>query len=574
MGELFRLNQRLKQILSLVDEHVFLSVKELSLLCNASEITIRRDLEALVGQKLIQRTHGGAVSLRPLPPENIPESSTLEESSAEYRYLFDRLDALITFSTTDQFRQLLPEKTNKRFLPVISEATPCDFSLSCVAVDDFAAGKAMGIWAGQYMKAQRTEEVFILDLTYHLPNTITRSHGFMVGIKEILPVARQVLTLNTHSRKEMAYQLAKDALSIDSRINVIFAINDQNALGALQACSELNLDPQKVMVIPFGCEGTTMLEMLHTSPFIKGGLAMFPEIVGKMCVDAVILACNHQVLPSKLVTPFMVLTKENLNRFYDKTENEWKIRPEAMGQLELPLTIEASHLERIPKRVGFLGAFVEHEWYKNLFAAMINYGGQLGIAFERIDTERSLRDEIELRRKEIAILAVELVQPGDVIFIDNGPIASYFAQGINQIKNITVITNAMQVLEILKNVPEITLMGIGGVLRRKSQTFVGPTAETTIKSLHIDKLFLMVSGVSITNGLTHTDISEVTIKQLMINSSRQVILLADHSCFQQKSLVQLAPIKSVHTLITDDALPASIRVELSTLGIQVMLATM
>ena len=574
MSKLYRLNERLKKILSLVDERGFLSVKELSLFCHASEITIRRDLDTLVGQNLIQRTHGGATTFRSHPPENNPEVSLIDDGQIAYRYLSERLDALITLSTTDQFRHLLSERTNRRSLPVISEATACAASLSCVTVDNFAAGKAMGLWAGQYMKAERTEQVYILDLTYHLPNTIARSQGFMEGMKEILPTAQQVLTLNTHSRKEMAYQLAKDALSIDPRINVIFAINDHNALGALQACSELQLDPQKVMVIPFGCEGTTMIELLHTSPYIKGGLAMFPEIVAKVCVDAVLLAINHHTLPPNLTTPFMILTNENLDRFYGKTDAGWQIQPEAMGELKLPLNIDVAKLEKIPSRIGLLGAFIEHEWYQNLFAAMMAYGGQLGIAFERIDTERSLRDEIDLRRKEIALLATEIVKPGDVIFIDNGPIASFFAQSISQIKDITVITNAMQVLEILKNIPEITLMGIGGVLRHKSQAFVGPTAEATIKSLHIDKLFLMVSGVSINYGLTHTDISEVTIKQLMINSSRQVILLADHSCFQQKSLVQLAPIKTVHTLITDDALPASIRVELSTLGIQVMLATM
>ena len=57
-------NSRHDQIVSLIDEHSFLTVSELSQLCDVSEMTIRRDLEQLHAQKRIQRTYGGAVSLR------------------------------------------------------------------------------------------------------------------------------------------------------------------------------------------------------------------------------------------------------------------------------------------------------------------------------------------------------------------------------------------------------------------------------------------------------------------------------------------------------------------------------
>ena len=84
----------------------------------------------------------------------------------------------------------------------------------------------------------------------------------------------------------------------------------------------------------------------------------------------------------------------------------------------------------------------------------------------------------------------------------------------------------------------------------------------------------MVSGVSKNFGLYHTNISEVTIKQLMIRAAREVILLADYSCFQQEALVQVAPISAIQKLITDDALPASTRLELGALGVTVILAAM
>ena len=93
-----------------------------------------------------------------------------------------------------------------------------------------------------------------------------------------------------------------------------------------------------------------------------------------------------------------------------------------------------------------------------------------------------------------------------------------------------------------------------------------------MRELRADKLFLMVTGISLGFGLSHTNISEVTIKQAMIRSAREVILLADHSAFGQESVIQVASPKVVHKLITDDALPASARLELTKLGIQIVLA--
>jgi DeoR family transcriptional regulator, fructose operon transcriptional repressor len=219
-------------------------------------------------------------------------------------------------------------------------------------------------------------------------------------------------------------------------------------------------------------------------------------------------------------------------------------------------------------------SFWEHEWYQNLCSSLIQYGKQFEIEVELIDMEQTIKDEIELRRREIASRAVEEIRQGEVVFIDAGPMASYLAEALSQMKGITVITNAMTVLDCLRQNTEITLVGTGGVLRMSSQAFVGPTAENTIREMRVDHLFLTVTGVSVNFGLSHTNISEVTIKQTMIRSARRVVLLADHSMFESESTIQVAPLDVVNCLITDDALPASARVRISQFGIQVIVAGM
>jgi DeoR/GlpR family transcriptional regulator of sugar metabolism len=570
-----RPNERWEKIISLLDENGYLSVKELSQVCAASEITIRRDLEALSEQKKVLRTHGGAASLKPHTPEPAPEPPSVGSPPPTTHFL-DRIDALILSTKTDRFRNLLPEKSTRRFLPIIAEATPFPNTLTCVAIDNYAAGRSVGQWAGAYARRVWHGEANILDLTYHLPNTLERSRGFFDGIREVIPGATQLFSLNTHSRRETAYQLTKDAITTDPRVNIIFAINDQSALGAIQACQDLQVAPGRLIVIPFGLEGSTMRNLLDRSPYCQGGLAMFPEVVGRMCVEAAVAAYQQRALPEHLITPYAVVEKEALANFYHKDGQDWKLRPEVLQNLPLPLPVHQKKQrgDNLPMRVGMVVSFLEHEWYKNLCASTKEYGRRFDIEIEFVDIEQSIKEEIELRRREIAHRAAREIEAGEVVFIDAGPMAAYLAEAVSTMKNLTVITNSMPVMECLKSTPQITLISTGGVLRYSSQAYVGPTAEHAISELRVDRLFLSVSGVSVNFGLSHTNVSEVTIKQAMMKSTRRVILLADHSMFESESTIQVAPLNVIHCLITDDALPASARVQISQMGIRVIVAEM
>ena len=123
-----------------------------------------------------------------------------------------------------------------------------------------------------------------------------------------------------------------------------------------------------------------------------------------------------------------------------------------------------------------------------------------------------------------------------------------------------------------RRVPIRIGVNAGSLEQELLQKYGHPTAEAMVRELRADKLFLMVTGITPEFGLSHTNISEVTIKQSMIHSAREVILLADHTCFGRESTIQVAPLTSAHKVITDDALPASTRLELTKQGLQVIVA--
>jgi DeoR family fructose operon transcriptional repressor len=569
-------NTRLERIITLIGERGFLSVEELSQMCQVSKMTIRRDLDQLEKENKIKRTFGGAASLAVAPVPGAEAETALPAAAKPESILVDRIDVLIATSVNPKYDGRLLESIAKREIPIIAESLVIQDEESVVAVDNFRAGTDMGRWAGEYACQKWGRAANVLDLTYSLSNTQARSRGFAAGLREVIPEAEIVLSINAQSRYATAYQLTKDALTVHKQINIIFAINDSTAWGAINACKDLHLDPESILVMPFGLEGDNLKNTLMEGAYCKAGLAMFPEIVGPACVEAAIAAFNHQQLPHNIVTPYVIVTSATLPDFYIKVGEHWELRWEAVkSQLSIPINIDLNNqhtLVKLPRRIGFIVPFSEHDWYKNLIVSMQKYASRLKIDFEVIDAEQNIKDEIDIRRRAIARSASEQIKPGEVILIDGGPIANYLAECLLERQNITVITNSIFIFDILKQNSELTLILTGGAFRHSSGMLVGPTAEGALRELRADKLFLMVTGASLSFGLSHTNISEVTMKQAMIRSAREVILLADHTYFGQESIVQVAPLTVVNKLITDDALAASVRLDLSKLGIQIVLA--
>lgn len=569
-------NSRHDRIVALLDEHSFLMVSELSRLCNVSEMTIRRDLEQLHDRKRIQRTYGGAVSLRNGSILEKEVKETLPDQRVEM-LLVDQVDILIATSVNPYLDGLLIERATKKGIPIIAESIEMPNQLTLVAVDNYQAGFDLGAWVGNYLQGQGVTKANLLDLTFHQPNTQDRSRGFADGLDQSKLSSETILSINAQSRYITAYQLTKDALTVYPQINLIFAINDITAWGAIHACRDLNIDPSKIIVVTFGFEGNTLKnELMQPNSYCKAGLAMFPEIVSLTCIEAAIAAYNGTSQPENYVTPHVVLSADMLPRYYKKSDAGWELRWEAVRQeLQIPIQIEREKpqpIKNLPKQIGLIVPFLEHEWYKNLTVLLKDYAGQYSISLQVIDAEQNLRDEIDARRQQIASRAAVLVEPGDVVLVDGGPIAEYLAEELKLKHDITVITNSVVVFDTLNRAPGIILISIGGTVRSQTQMLVGPTAESALKELRADKLFLMVSGITLDFGLSHHTISEVTIKQAMIRSAGEVIVLADHTAFGAEVGIQIAPIKVAHRLITDDALPPSARLDLSKAGIQVILA--
>lgn len=86
--------------------------------------------------------------------------------------------------------------------------------------------------------------------------------------------------------------------------------------------------------------------------------------------------------------------------------------------------------------------------------------------------------------------------------------------------------------------------------------------------------FLGIDAVNIHNGIGQHNMYDVRIKQIMIENSAKVILLADHSKFTNMAFIHVAPLSQIDVIITDSRLDKSILQELDRQGIRVIIVPM
>ena len=155
----------------------------------------------------------------------------------------------------------------------------------------------------------------------------------------------------------------------------------------------------------------------------------------------------------------------------------------------------------------------------------------------------------------IASKAAEMVQPGSAIGITAGTTTALLAGEIADIEDLLVVTNSMAVAEVLHRSrrSDLDIIVTGGT-PTPSRALVGPMAEATLSSLHLDQLFMGVHGMAESTGYTSPNLLEAQTLRSFINASESLVVLADHTKWGTIGLSTIAPLNAAQTVVTDDGL--------------------
>jgi DeoR family transcriptional regulator of aga operon len=175
-------------------------------------------------------------------------------------------------------------------------------------------------------------------------------------------------------------------------------------------------------------------------------------------------------------------------------------------------------------------------------------------------------------KSRIGKKAAGLIANSETIILDSGTTTAEIARNLGNLENITVITNAINIVNILIQYPSIQVIIPGGYLRQNSLSLVGPFASRSLKSLYVDKVFIGVDGFDPVLGAFTPNIEEAYLNEIMIDIAKEVILVADSSKFNRKSLAHICPLNKIDLIVTDEGLDPSDRKKLEDNGVKVLIA--
>lgn len=183
------------------------------------------------------------------------------------------------------------------------------------------------------------------------------------------------------------------------------------------------------------------------------------------------------------------------------------------------------------------------------------YGGIVSNPKDGVEPFESREVKNQKEKKIIAQLASEIVEDGDVIFIDSGTTCMHLLPFLAKKNNLTVITANLNVIITATPYSNITIISTGGVLYRDTNSFTGPNVIEFLKNFNISKAFLASTGVSLSRGVTNTSPLEHDIKKYMIEKSTDKILLVDHAKIDIVSLMTYCRLDNLTYFVTDKIPP-------------------
>lgn len=163
--------------------------------------------------------------------------------------------------------------------------------------------------------------------------------------------------------------------------------------------------------------------------------------------------------------------------------------------------------------------------------------------------------------------------PADAsIFLNIGTSTEAVARELLQHRNIMVVTNNINIANILNANLNCEIIVTGGTLRRSDGGLVGSLTTQMIRQFKFDYAVIGCSAMDEDGDLLDFDIHEVSVSQTIIDQARKTFLVADHSKFQRRAPARIVTLAAIDTVFTDLPLPGDLTGKCEIWGTRVTVA--
>ena len=174
------------------------------------------------------------------------------------------------------------------------------------------------------------------------------------------------------------------------------------------------------------------------------------------------------------------------------------------------------------------------------------YGGAVSGNSSSTDIPYRVRLGVNVDKKKIiAEKVAALIKDGQRIMLDASSTAIYVTRAIKNKKNMTVITNSVEILLELAEKSDWTVFSTGGVLKEGALSLTGSSAERMIRGYHVDVAVCSCKGIDMKFGITDSN------EKAVFDSAERRVLALESDKFDRKSFVKVCDASEVDTIVTD-----------------------
>lgn len=168
-----------------------------------------------------------------------------------------------------------------------------------------------------------------------------------------------------------------------------------------------------------------------------------------------------------------------------------------------------------------------------------------------------------------------LLKSGDLLsnFTErnSGTTTQYIPDFLPHSIDLTIVTNSLNIINKVSSMPNVNLIVIGEIFKRKTNSFVGIEDSNVLMKYNIHKAFMAATAASISSGLTNSDNQEYDIKRRIVEKARKSFVLLDHNKFGKAALVTYAYLDQVNAVISDQPLPDEYQDYLEEEGVDILI---
>lgn len=162
------------------------------------------------------------------------------------------------------------------------------------------------------------------------------------------------------------------------------------------------------------------------------------------------------------------------------------------------------------------------------------------------------RRGLQAEAKERIARACAAEIPNDCsVFLNIGTSTEAVAENLRRHENLLVVTNNLNIANILSQSPGIDVVVTGGTLRRTDGGLIGPQAVDTISNFKLDFAVIGCSALDLDGDVLDFDVQEVGVSQAIVARSRKTFLVADASKFDRTAPARICSLRDIDGFFTD-----------------------